>query len=480
MPAPILRSRTFSSTKTPQPGIKLAPPIERATVRAFEKREDQKIWYLIQVTPQDVDIRLIRGRSLGYRTVSRSSYTIARRYEDFVRFAQRLHEDFPPTTRPNLPIRLHLHHSNPLKDTATTNTTTTRSSTIATIRPSADHLPKLKSRIHLLPNKQIHAQRQVEMNKFLHALFCLPPSITQSLAVLEFFGLQKADTEQLMREQEQQSEKQQQQQQRRRPRVTRSRSTLDSQDRRAHKQMRIHKSLSQPDLTCVKVPNRVGLVEQLPSPPKKSVTPCPSTSVSPWHMLRTKPLPSPPIPTMSASTSLTSFCSQAANMIRPPWVSRAPSSTSRKHSTKKGHLGPISKFDDPHTTNCGTQGSDVGTRTWSTQSPSPSLSATKPHYPLIKLKVIYDTDNIIVIQVPRLITLTNLRTRIIQKFTDPSVHLEPNFALFYNDARSSASSNYSDWNTGNCVMITNEDQLSYAMAHLWVRLEKVTLRCVYL
>ncbi|KAG0175375.1 hypothetical protein DFQ28_000949 [Apophysomyces sp. BC1034] len=472
MPAPILRSRTFSSTKTPPPGIKLAPPIERATIRSFEKREDQKIWYLIQVTPQEVDFRLIHGRPLGSKTVARSCYTIARRYEDFVRFAQRLHDDFPSATRPNLPTRTSPNHPS-----------LARAATIATIRPSADHLPKLRSRIQLLPNKQIHAQRQAEMNKFIHTLFCLPPSITQSLAVLEFFGLQKADTEQLMREQGHQSQKQQQ---RRRPRVTRSRSTLDLQDRRAHKHIRIHKSLSQPDLSCVKVPNRVGLVEQQQSSfSAKTMTPCSSASASPWHMLRGKPVRNSPAPTMSASTSLTSFCTQAASMIRPPWVSRAPPSVSRKPPAKKSHLSPIGMSDNPSTMSCATRGAGVGASTWSTHTPSPRLSTTTTtstagHPSRIKLKVIYDTDNIIVIQVPRSATLADLRSRIIKKFTDPSVHLQPEFALLYNNARSSASSSYSDSNAGNAVMITSEDQLSYAMSHLWIRLDKVALRCVFL
>lgn len=113
-------------------------------------------------------------------------------------------------------------------------------------------------------------------------------------------------------------------------------------------------------------------------------------------------------------------------------------------------------------------------------APSPS---TSPTLRMIKFKIVYDVDNIIVIQVPRSVSLTELRSRIMQKFSDPDIKLPSDFTLLFNDTRSSASSNTSAASSmsvasGTATMIDKEEDLRTAMGSMWVRLDKVTLRCI--
>ncbi|KAI9494454.1 hypothetical protein BDB00DRAFT_761904 [Zychaea mexicana] len=301
-----------STKKCIVPGIKLAPPIQHAVI-IDEKLLDQKTYFSIQVIPQQTDIRIVNGSPVGKRSApaARQPYTIARRYEDFSHFAQRLREAFPTTTR-----------------------------SLAS---------RAGSRLLSSPLENTTNNRRSELDKFMQALFRLPPSISQSLVVLEFFGLQKADTEQqILRQQQQQDD------------ITTSRLL------RSQSSMTQHRD--------------------------------------------------------SQSTCATSV------------------------------------------------------------APSPT---TSPTLRLIKIKVIYDVDNIIVIQVPRSITLTDLRARIAQKFSDPSISLPKDFVLLFNDTRSSASSSTSaassfsvDSTSGTATLIAKEQDLANAMGSAWVRHEKVTLRCV--
>ncbi|KAL0076089.1 hypothetical protein J3Q64DRAFT_1680806 [Phycomyces blakesleeanus] len=300
MPPHLLHPRPSHSQTRFCPGVKLAPPIHHVTIIGFERRSDQKIWFLIDVDPQQADPQ---NNTAGSRNLARKSYTIARRYEDFSHFSQSLQTTFSPA-RP------------PLSNTLV--------------------LPKIKGRIQILPNKQIHIQRRAELERFVDALFQLPTSITQSLLVLEFFGLQKADTEeQLWRDQ--QSSK------------------------------------------------------------------------------LTKPTPKEPKLNTSASPS--------------------PS-----HSTNG----------------------------------SPSLRT-------IKIKVVYDADNIIVIQVPRSIDLKELQQRISQKLADPGmggIVLDKDPHLLFNHTRSSASSTYQEDISGTDTIIGDQSDWTLAMHTQWHDLDKVTLRCV--
>ncbi|KAG1047114.1 hypothetical protein G6F43_010424 [Rhizopus delemar] len=110
----------------------ILPVVIKAIIVSFEKH-DQKTWYTIQVEPEQ-----------GKR------YRITKRYEEFIQFSQKIHDQF---------------------------------------NKYSTHLPpKIKYKLHLLvTNKQIHAQRAEELNQFLCALFLSTTFITQSFIVREFF-----------------------------------------------------------------------------------------------------------------------------------------------------------------------------------------------------------------------------------------------------------------------------------------------------
>ncbi|KAF9296348.1 hypothetical protein BGZ74_010384 [Mortierella antarctica] len=85
--SPIISS---STTTTFYSGVKLAPPVQSASVEELERRScDQKVWYTIQVFPCHL---VIPG---GNGTIPRKSYRIYRRYEDVADFADQLEEEFP-------------------------------------------------------------------------------------------------------------------------------------------------------------------------------------------------------------------------------------------------------------------------------------------------------------------------------------------------------------------------------------------------
>ncbi|KAF9136235.1 hypothetical protein BGW39_003680 [Mortierella sp. 14UC] len=69
---------------------KLAPPVAGATVEALELGPDSQFWYTIQVQPCPM---LILGSDAP--PVPRRPYSIYRRYEDIVDFAERLEQEFP-------------------------------------------------------------------------------------------------------------------------------------------------------------------------------------------------------------------------------------------------------------------------------------------------------------------------------------------------------------------------------------------------
>ncbi|KAI8150325.1 hypothetical protein BJV82DRAFT_586763 [Fennellomyces sp. T-0311] len=292
----------------------------------------------------------------------------------------------------------------------------------------------------------------------------------------------------------------------------------------------LRKSASHPDLSPV-MPSMTYTIHPLDSPSFVEQT-TPSTSPL-WRRFRARarahpqaqaPAPQPE-PTVSTS-SLTSLCSQAASMIMP-WAGRAqqqppPPSMMHHHqqpmcrrgsphaqprlsfSTPTGGRPPVrrprkkssapSAYPPPLPRSTLVTSSSIISSTSTSSScysrdsqstcatsiaPSPT---TSPTLRMIKIKVIYDVDNIIVIQVPRSITLTDLRARIAQKFSDPSISLPKDFVLLFNDTRSSASSNtsaassFSD--SGMATLIAKEQDLTMAMGSTWVRHEKVTLRCV--
>ncbi|KAF9215150.1 hypothetical protein BGZ59_002160 [Podila verticillata] len=79
-----------STTTTFYSGVKLAPPVQSASVEKLERRSsDQKVWYTIQVFPCHLVIPGNGG------TIPRKPYRIYRRYEDVTDFADQLEEEFP-------------------------------------------------------------------------------------------------------------------------------------------------------------------------------------------------------------------------------------------------------------------------------------------------------------------------------------------------------------------------------------------------
>lgn len=379
----------MNPTKRSSTGIiKIAPPIQQASIVSYEKRTDQKMWYIIKVIPQQMDYEI-------------KPYTIARRYEGFLQLAQHLHEAFPTKGR------------------------------------AGSRLPKLNGkRIHLLHNKM---NRQAELDKFIHALFNdLPQSISQSLLVLEFFGWHKADPL---------------------PQVSKARSPI------------LRKSVSQPDLVMV---HPLDTTSRLLAENKQQ---------SPlWKRFRTATKTKPPQPVASTST-LTSLCSQAASVILP-WRNNQPApsfSTPQVSNNQRKKPSSASCI-----TSVSTSSSSCCSQSTCATSIAPSPSTSPTLLRTIKIKVIYDLDNIIVVQVPRSITLADLRARIAQKFScEPAIQLPTDFVLLFNDTRSSASSSTSaassfsvDSSSGTATLIAKEQDLAHAMGTLWVRHEKVTLRCI--
>jgi hypothetical protein len=104
----------------------------------------------------------------------------------------------------------------------------------------------------------------------------------------------------------------------------------------------------------------------------------------------------------------------------------------------------------------------------------------------LKLKVVYDLDNIILLQVPRTIRLPELRAKILHKFEDTATDLPVDFKLVFNslapggrkDSLLSSSAAYSTYaNLDARTIIGTQDDLVEAMSK-WVDLPKVSVRCV--
>ncbi|KAF9430586.1 hypothetical protein BGZ94_005920 [Podila epigama] len=90
-PNGVIANASTSTTTAFYSGVKLAPPVQSASVEAMERRaSDQKTWYTIQVCP----CHLIIPGSNG-ATIPRKPYRIYRRYEDVADFADQLDEELP-------------------------------------------------------------------------------------------------------------------------------------------------------------------------------------------------------------------------------------------------------------------------------------------------------------------------------------------------------------------------------------------------
>ncbi|KAL9539470.1 hypothetical protein MBANPS3_010238 [Mucor bainieri] len=113
-------------------------------------------------------------------------------------------------------------------------------------------------------------------------------------------------------------------------------------------------------------------------------------------------------------------------------------------------------------------------------------SSTEQEDDSIKLKIIYDVQNIIIIRVARSVSLDQLRAQVIQKFALINILLPDQLLLRTVDcARYSSGSGSSivcsvpaDSDLDADVLIASEHDLSRAMLLKWNTLQKVTLRCV--
>jgi hypothetical protein len=400
------------------------------------------MWFIIHVDPQQLN-----NANTGLK---RHSYTIARRYDDCVQFCQRLYDAFP----------------------CLSNTMNGRAGS-RSIQQKQQHqqctydLPKLKPQ-GLLNKKQSNGQRRAELDRFVQALFRLPAAITHGLIVLEFFGLQKSDTEQQVLRDKQNLVRQQQ-------------AIVDST---AHHQMYVggdYSFFDDPLYSSV-------------SPPAMMMID--SEDGSNWtSKFKTFRGRSP------SSNSLTSFCTQAANRL--PWSSTTTPSNalSPKKKTSFTTRGDDQPATIPGLMSCSSSTTSSSTSTTQQQqqqgrrrsstrtshcsthsSCHPSISTSTSSSSTVrtmKLKVIYDVDNIVVIQIPRSTNLAALRTRLHDKFStllDASLKpLADQFVLLYNEnARTSSC------DSASCAitLISSEHQWASIMK-TWDRLEKVTLRCIH-
>ncbi|KAI7891831.1 Phox homologous domain-containing protein [Mucor mucedo] len=296
--------------------------------------------------------------------------------------------------------------------------------------------PKIKSRLLSLPNKQIHSQRVQELNQFLTLLLQKPSIVTESFLVHDFFGAD--DT---------------------------------AED------VFVKKEYAAVDY----------VIDQDSMQPE-------ATSSSRWKRLRCTSFlasRSPP------SSGLSSLCSQAANKIIPSWHRNNTTAPQPSVST------PAISSSSSSKTNTIMTGQQQ--RKQVLKKSQSSLGIVEAHHPLddsvvtptishhdthqlkstIKIKVIYDADNIIVIQVPRSISLVDLRSRIAQKFSDPSmgaIQVAKDLILLFNDNSSSCCSLVSSPLKNDimlpAVLINKEQDLVQIMHTKWNRLEKVTLRCI--
>ncbi|KAI9486049.1 MAG: hypothetical protein EXX96DRAFT_547503 [Benjaminiella poitrasii] len=449
----MLKPSYSSNTATIRSSIKLAPSIKSASIISFKKCiMDQKIWYLIKVEPL---------QQYKHSLTTDNVYYVKRRYEDFCQLSQSMHERFGTNKQ----------------------------------RTGSRPLPKIKTKLSILPTgKHIHAQRVEELNQFLSILFQKQSLLTESYLVHEFFGIQKSDLVSVS---------------------DHPQASIASPSEKENK----HSKLAPPSPPDMVQPNYNQHQEA-------------NHTTSRWKRLRCTSFlaRSPP-----SGTGLSSFCSQAANKIMPSWhrnnnssvtSTTIPSPPLPPCSPKPSNSTPASNFmtaprslrqrntsgkGEGNLKKCKSSLCIVSDRSeftqanqlwdssksinsnshFSTASLRASSLQSSQQRSTIKIKVIYDAHNIIVIQVPRTISLQDLRSRIAQKFSDPSIgspiqvhHKE--LVLLFNDNGSSycstvtcsSSSSSSTEIALPAILIHKEQDLAHIMQTKWVRMNKVTLRCI--
>lgn len=521
---------------TPKDGVKLAPPIKSLSVLSFERHADQKLWYIIKVTPQQTDA--MNSSSASHQlasptdgtsrpTLQRKSYLIARRFDQFCGLHQQLHADFSPSILSTLRTRrssqqffvhsaslFSLSSSTTTSTTIATATTATSTATMANTTGPGDtmdinDLPKLKLQRKILPNKNIHQERQLELHRYCQELLRLPSQVTQSLVMLEFFGLHKADTERLVysslaclsasrlsyvappHEHQQQQTHEMIRSVPTSPTTTivsrRTRSIVLDDDRDEGTHRLVKKAKSQPNFTTVS-----PIILLPPSPPPlpsllavyddidiRYSSPSILSTSSSTESLETTPLPTPPVTTtFPHASSPYGTTGGTAHKSQHGLATRPPLTISTDRVTSIGHSVLADSDNEVYSP------TDILSLPPSAMTLSSSSSELCLNY--LKLKVVYDLDNIILLQVPRTIRLPELRAKILHKFEDTATDLPVDFKLVFNslapggrkDSLLSSSAAYSTYaNLDARTIIGTQDDLVEAMSK-WVDLPKVSVRCV--
>lgn len=517
-------------------GVKLAPPLHHAII-VGEKHTDNKTYFTIQVFPQQSDLRFAHGNLVSSkRTPTRHPYTITRKYDDFVQFCQQLHDSFPASERSitNLTSRagnrllqnnaLDVANSLPKLNTKRLNLLHNKKQVQLQRRMDLDKFMEALFQLPASISQSLVVLEFFGQQKGDTAEQVLRHQQQQQRQHCTISGDKPS---RLTRSKSSNVENQ---------------GILGSALRKSAS----HPELVQDMDSLVHpldMPTSPIIQEESTSPlwkrfRNRNARPPTSAAVPP------PPAPSPQ-PTTSSS-SLTSLCSQAASMIMP-WAGRpqqhplssqqhmrrvspptaALPSTTRPLPSLSTPVPrpPIQQQQHPRRPRKKSSGSASSSYHYCLHTPTPPLPipqrttaagmvtsssiisststsssyshdsqstcatsvapspSTSPTLRMIKFKIVYDVDNIIVIQVPRSVSLTELRSRIMQKFSDPDIKLPSDFTLLFNDTRSSASSNTSAASSmsvasGTATMIDKEEDLRTAMGSMWVRLDKVTLRCI--
>ncbi|KAI9276625.1 hypothetical protein BC943DRAFT_332837 [Umbelopsis sp. AD052] len=496
-PRPSLSSTLLGRKSNQRHGIKLAPTIASARIISTLRRHDQKIWYSISVVPRN---------DLPNRKIVRAPYTVFRRYEDFVAFSNRLQE-LTPSESSKIPKS---PRANKYKALATT-----------FIKDNASAVPRLKSRIVSFVTKQDSSQRREDLDNFLDSLFRLPDHLLKSLPVLEFFGIDKSDMEHKVSHDMNLLS------------PDSSYLDLDLAPQSYGRRLAPSKSYSiipPPMLSrscsalAVKVPtsavkkaisnpnfNQDAYVQYKPSEKNVSV----SSKLYNKAERAQKRL-------MSAPTTTTLHVPPVAVYVASdPWDDQAPIHFASKDEVfnrtdlmvpkayAKESVSPLEIAESPLAPNPKLSLSAPAPRkkfNHHTPFPKAKEESTKKNIhneprdsasfvPLqrclstpilncyaqarnIRIKVIYDLDNIIILQVPRNISLQELKTRIESKLSN--IHLPADAKnsmslLFYGKQRTSHEDSQS-LRPSDAYSIASSKELAYAMMAMWSDLDKVTVR----
>lgn len=171
----------------------------------------------------------------------------------------------------------------------------------------------------------------------------------------------------------------------------------------------------------------------------------------------------------SSSSSLSSLCSQVAKVF--PSISTPPCAFPPRRGSRTSNaivessVSSSSVSSHNEAANCNSNNSDSNNA--------------------LKCKIVYDIENIVIVQLARHITTTTttlqeFKQRILQKLGAQVPQLnDRHFDLVYDDARSSsASSILRQPATERAVVISKQAHFEHLMNTKWAHLSKITLRCV--